>query len=221
VFQHAIDTYQGVIERWEAYRKKAEETIANGAAADQVAADIATDIKNTLLAIEKSAEDQHKAEKKPHWDKCKEIDNKWNPTKNAAEALKAKVFNVVINPFLVREQRRVQAEHEAAVAAANAAAAAAAEQAIPGDNTPIPPTALPPPPPRVTAGSGGATGRKVSPREVWNAMIVDRTAFLASVAGHQKITEALQAIADRALLDAGADKTHPPAGVEFKQQGLE
>lgn len=199
VFQHPIETYDGVLERWSKYKLEVEAMISKGAATDQVSADIAADLRNVLINLEKEAERQHKVEKEPHKKICDELDKRYlKDLKTPAEALKKRLFDTVINPFLLRVKRQQEEEQAAKVAA------------MQQENTPIPASLTAPI--KVTAGK---VGSKAVPREVWEAKITDLAAFREHTKDHPEILAALQRIADD-----GVKERKPYPGVVYERREI-
>lgn len=180
----ADDSFEGLKDRIEDLARDAETLIAAGAAADQSAADRASDLANRLAELQKTADAARKIEKKPHDEAVAAVQAKWNPLLGVADIYK-RIKSAVITPYLVAEdQKRKAAETEARRLAEEAAKAGA----------PIPePVTMQRSAPK--AGSGGR--RSVALRSVKVVTITDRAALLAFFANNEQVTEVLQKLAEK------------------------
>lgn len=170
------DSFDGLKDRIEALARTADDLIKDGPAADQAAADRASDLANHLSALQKKADAARAAEKKPHDDAAKAVQAKWAPVLNVADIYK-RIKETVVTPFLKEEDRKRKA-----------AAAAAAQK---GDEQPAATPAAP---------KAGAAGRRsVALRSVKVVTITDRDALLAFFKDHQLVTDLLQQMAQRAV----------------------
>jgi hypothetical protein len=181
----ADDSFDALKDRIEDLARDAQALIEAGAAADQNAADRASDLANRLAELQKQADAARAAEKKPHDEAAAAVQAKWKPLLGAADIYR-RIKEAVITPFLVAEEKKRRlAEAEARRKAEEAAKA----------GQPIPePSAVQRAAPK--AGSGGR--RSVALRTVKVVTITDRSALLAFFADNPIITEALQKMAERA-----------------------
>ena len=143
---------------------------------DQAAADSAADLKNKLGELQNAADRERAAEKKPHDDAAKEVQAKWKPIIDVAEAAKRRIASV-IGKFLGAK--------EAASRAAREEAAKAGVELEPQ--------------PRASITKAGTRGRAVALRTVKDVAIADRAAVLAFFAEGQAMTEFLQSQAEKAV----------------------
>ena len=186
----ADDSFDGLKDRIEDLARDAEALINAGAAADQSAADRASDLANRLSELQKHADAARATEKKPHDDAVAAVQAKWKPLIGAADIYK-RIKAAVITPFLVAEdQKRRAAEAEARRLAEEAAKA--------GQTIPEPSAQRAAP----KAGSGGR--RSVALRTVKVVTITDRAAVLKFFESNPLITETLQRLAEK-VTAAGAD----------------
>jgi len=105
---------EAVLSRLDEFGAEAKRLIVSGPAADQAAADRASDVANSLAEIEKSATALHKVEKEPSLIAGRLVDKKWFPVRDSAAALKQEIKVKVVTPFLVRLRRDAEAEAERA-----------------------------------------------------------------------------------------------------------
>jgi hypothetical protein len=126
--------------------------IADGGAKSQEAADRAGLLVQALQRLENATDEKRKAEKEPHMEAARAVDERWRPLTAAAANVKRDVKARVLTPWLHAEEERLKAE------AAMAKKAAAAV----GEAPPVVSTR-----PKATRGSVGLTTRKV-------AVVVDR-----------------------------------------------
>lgn len=182
----ADESFDGLKDRIEDLARDADALIKAGAAADQSAADRASDLANRLAELHKSADIARAAEKRPHDEAARAVQAKWTPLMGTAEIYK-RIKAVVITPFLVAEDTKRRAAETAARLAAEEAAKA-------GQPIPEPAPAVQRAAPK--AGSGGR--RSVALRTVKVITISDRAALLAFFAANEQITEVLQKLAEKA-----------------------
>lgn len=180
----ADDSFEGLKDRIEDLARDAEALIKAGAAADQSAADRASDLANRLSELQKTADAARKAEKKPHDDAVAAVQAKWNPLLGTADIYK-RIKATVITPFLVAED----AKRRAAEAEARRVAEEAAKTGQPLPEPAQMQRAAP------KAGSGGR--RSVALRTVKVVTIQDRSAVLAFFANYDQVTEVLQKLAEK------------------------
>lgn len=181
----ADESFDGLKDRIEDLVRDADALIKAGPAADQSAADRASDLANRLAELHKSADIARAAEKRPHDEAARAVQAKWTPLMSAAEIYK-RIKAAVITPFLVAEDAKRRAAEVAARQAAEEAAKA-------GQPIPEPATMQRSTP---KAGSGGR--RSVALRTVKVITISDRAALLAFFAANEQITEVLQRLAEKA-----------------------
>jgi nucleotide-binding universal stress UspA family protein len=184
------NSFEALQDRIEDLARDADALIKAGAAADQDAANRASDLANRLGELQKKADAARAEEKKPHDDAAKEVQTKWRPLLNRADIYRDIKLHV-ITPFLQAEARRQREAEEAARKAVQEAAAAGA---------PIPDAQ----PVRAAPKAGSAGRRSVALRSVKVVTITDRSALLAFFANSERITELLQDMAEKAVR-AGAE----------------
>lgn len=177
------NSFDGLKDRIEDLARDAQKLIDAGPAADQSAADRASDLANRLAELQKTADAARAAEKKPLDEQVAAVQAKWKPLLGAADIYK-RIKAAVITPFLVAEAAKMRAAEEAARKAADEAAKAG--QTVPEAQ---PQRAAP------KAGSGGR--RSVALRTVKVVTIADRAAVLAFFAEYEQITEVLQKLAEK------------------------
>lgn len=178
------NSFDGLKDRIEDLARDAQKLIDAGPAADQSAADRASDLANRLAELQKAADAARAAEKKPLDEQVAAVQAKWKPLLGAADIYK-RIKAAVITPFLVAEAAKMRAAEEAARKAAEAAAKT---------GEPIAETQAP-----RAAPKAGASGRRaVALRTVKVVTITDRAAVLAFFADNPIITEALQKMAEKA-----------------------
>lgn len=180
------NSFEGLQDRIGDLARDAEKLIAAGAAKSQEEADRAADLANRLGALWTQADKQRAAEKKPHDDEAKKVQEKWRPVLSLA-AIYTRVKEVVHTPFLIEQDRKRKE--------AQAQAQREAEEAAKAGREP------PPPPPAATkpvkAGAGGR--RSIALRTQKDVVIEDRAAVLAYFAEGELMTAFLQASAERAV----------------------
>jgi hypothetical protein len=119
------------------------ELVKAGAAQTEDASNRAADLAGKLQDLEKRAESERKAEKQPHMDAAKAVDERWKPLIEAASANKSLIKSRVVEPWLkakadaerkARDEAarlaREEAERSGAGQAEAAAAAAMASQPV-------------------------------------------------------------------------------------------
>lgn len=183
------NSFEALKDRIEDLARDASALIDAGAAADQSAADRASDLANRLAELQKQADAARAAEKKPHDEAAAAVQAKWKPLLGTADIYR-RIKEAVITPFLRAEAAKQRAAEEAARKAAEEAAKA---------GQPIPETQAQRAAPK--AGSGGR--RSVALRTVKVVTITDRAAVLAFFAENPLITEVLQKLAEK-VTAAGA-----------------
>lgn len=174
--------------------------------------------------------EKHETEKKPHWDKCKEVDDRylplvrdnpkepgrvvvairfilakmaaWEDKKKAAAAAAAKA-----------EQDRLAAQQAAIDKATAAARSAVAEHGAElRDSAPVPPV-VPPPPQPAKASYGGITGRKISPQIRVVAVIEDQDKCYAHFRDNPLVQELLLKLSQKCV-----DMKMPVPGVTSREE---
>lgn len=183
------NSFEGLKDRIEDLARDAQKLIEAGAAADQSAADRASDLANRLSELQKQADAARAAEKKPHDEAAAAVQAKWKPLLGTADIYR-RIKEAVITPFLVSEEKKRRlAEAEARRKAEEAAKA----------GQPIPEPAAHRSAPK--AGSGGR--RSVALRTIKVVTITDRKAVLDFFAENPQVTEVLQKLAEK-VVAAGA-----------------
>lgn len=86
------------------------------------------DLSRAIKALHDDAEKQRKADKQPHLDACREVDDAWKDITNPADALARKAKGLLTD-FAKRRQARIDAERRAAEEQARQAAAEAQRRA--------------------------------------------------------------------------------------------
>lgn len=222
----ADDTLEGILAQIEELAHEAERLMKLGAAKTQVQANEASDVAERLSKLYAKAETNRKAEKQPHLDAEREVDDKWRPVTTAASIYK-RLRDAVVEPFLKAQKaakekaerdareaaakaQREAAEKEAAARRAadeaarqgNAAAAANAKklqdeaEAAAVRATTAEATAMTVAATPITAGS---RGRKTHLATVTIVTIEDRAKVLAFFNDRQEITDLLQDLAQKAV----------------------
>lgn len=151
-------------------------------------ADLAANLRDKLLKISKEAEETRKAEKQPHMDAAKAVDEKWTPARDRAKAGADKLRDAV-GHYLREEEKKAQAE---ARRIAEEKAAEAAKNAPADEPAPVV-TVEPVAPVRV-----GQTGARTGLRTVKKAEITDYAALLAHFAEHADVRAAIEKLAGAA-----------------------
>jgi hypothetical protein len=194
------NSFDGLKDRIEDLARDADKLIAAGAAADQAAADRASDLANRLAELQKTADAARAAEKKPLDEQVAAVQAKWKPLLGAADVYK-RIKAAVITPFLVAEAAKQRAAQEAAQRAAEASAKTG--------------EIIPEPQQRAAPKAGASGRRSVALRTVKVVTITDRAAVLAFFADNPIITEALQKMAEKAT---AAGVTVPGVAVTEEQR---
>lgn len=184
------DSFDALKDRIEDLARDARSLIEAGAAADQSAADRASDLANRLAELQKKADAARAAEKKPHDEAAAAVQAKWKPLLGTADIYR-RIKEAVITPFLVGEEKKRRLAEAQARRAAEEAAKAGQPIPEPAQTQRAAPK----------AGSGGR--RSVALRTVKVVTITDRAAVLAFFAENPQITEVLQKLAEKCVA-AGA-----------------
>lgn len=169
------DTEEAIRERLDDLEREAERLLKAGAATDQAAADQASDLANTFGELQNKAIALHKAEKQPHLDAGRTVDNKWFGLRDRADDLKKKLKAIVVNPWLNKKSQEADAAKRAALQA-GAPLETVAET-------------------RVTAGS---SKRSTGLRTYYFAEITDRAALFESLKHHPGVIALIEQIANDA-----------------------
>ncbi|HVL71699.1 MAG TPA: hypothetical protein VM434_07415 [Beijerinckiaceae bacterium] len=184
---------------------------AYASVADDETAALAQSLRARLLELAREAETKHKAEKAPHLEMCRKIDERWLALKKSADAV-ATSIRTALSKWETEKARREREARERAeqerrrieeeARKANPAAAA----------PPAPPPVAAPEPERPAPIRGGY-GRPASVRDVKIAHLDDPIAFFPTVASHPDVIALLTKLAQRQV-DAGAT----PPGVRVEQE---
>lgn len=160
--------------------------------------------RDRLAKLYKDREEKRKAEKQPHMDAAKAVDDRFNPIlakiKDAGDKLKR-----AITAWLLKEEERAKAEALAKLRAEEEARKAAAAANLP------PPA--PEPTPEIARPKAGTMGRATALRTFKSAVITDYAKALAHFAESAEVKALIQTLADRA---ARADLAVP--GCEIKTE---
>jgi hypothetical protein len=186
------DSPEAIAERIADLAREAEKMIEAGAAADQPSCDQASDLANLLGELAGKCEDLHAAEKRPILEAGRAIDRKWFVPRDLASALKARLKQIVVTPWLTKQK-----------AEADRAAAAAVAQGAPIDTIATP---------KVTAGS---SKRPTALRTYFRAEIEDRAKLLDHLKDHPDVIACIQKIANAA---AAKKITLPGCRIESEQR---
>lgn len=177
---------------------------------DKAAGDRAANYRQELLRLCKEANAQRIAEKKPHDDAAKAVQQKWVPLIDEAETAIEEI-RAELGKFMVAEKRAAEKaaaeKHAAEVAATNAARREVEAQraklmrddpiaALTSSEPELP--ELPPPPAPVKIQAGGQRGRKTGLREVTRYVVTDHAAALAFFADSDDVRELIGKLAERA-----------------------
>lgn len=184
----------------------------------QEQADKAANYSEAFAALERRANETHKAQKAPHLEAGRKVDATWKPIAEGAASLKAWAKKA-IEPFLIAERQRIVAEERArreeAERKQREAEAARVHAARIGAPPPPAPELAPIPPPPQKAGAGTA-GRKVSLRTRTVVEVSDWRAFLTWLASQNDHPDEFRAAVEKQakrLIDAGMN----PPGVSTKE----
>lgn len=146
--------------------------------------------KDRLAKLYQAQEKSRKAEKQPHLDAGKAVDDKFKPIlakiEDAGEKLKK-----AITGFLLKEEHRRRAE-----AVAKMQAEEVARKAAIAANQPPP---EPAPLPEVERPKAGTAGRAMALRTHKSAVITDYAATLMHFAENSEVRELIQTLANRAI----------------------
>lgn len=195
--------------------KDASEWLAKvGNIGNETDAEKAANYKDLLGKLYRKAEKERKAEKQPHLDASKEVDERYKPLKNEAEKAGKRVASV-LSAYMVEqeriareaaeaERRRLEEEQRKREEAARKAAEEAAAK-----NEPAPVVEVEPEPAPVVIPEkvklGGTHAKATTLRSYWSAEITDYAKAVEHYATHSKVVEVIQQLADadaRAMKEA-------------------
>lgn len=151
------------------------------------AADTAANLRDKLLKISKTAEEERKAEKQPHMDAAKAVDEKWAPARDRAKDGADKLRDAV-GHYLREEEKKARIEAE------RIAKEKAAEAAKNAPDEPPPAVVIEAPAPVRVGQSGARTGL----RTVKSAEITDYRKLLDHFAEHADVRGAIDKLANAA-----------------------
>jgi len=169
------DSVTAISDRIEDLVREAARLMTGGAAANDDAADQASDVANTLGELEAKCSYLHDIEKEPHLSAGRDCDRKWFPLRNKAAEFKTQLKRIVVTPWLLKKR-------EAAETALNAGVA----KGLSPDDIATP---------RTTAGM---IKRSTALRTTRRAEIVDRNMLIVALKDHADLIATLQDIADAA-----------------------
>lgn len=187
--------------------------LTNFGVKDQRHADMAQNYRDAILKLKGEAEKAHKAEKAPHLEAGRAVDQKYNPVIKDADGAVAQLRSA-LGVFLrakddearketERKHREelAKAEAERARIAAEHAEATKNDIALAALEPDLPP--LPPPPEPVKVTAGGQTGKKAALKSVTVYAVTDYAAALAHLKDHPEVVAAVEKVA-KAQTKAGA-----------------
>jgi len=201
------DSIESIRDTIEDLAREAQQLIAKGAAKTQEESDRAADLSNEIAKYRKKADEVREAEKKPHLEAGRAVDERWRAVIAAADIYK-QLKDAVCAPFLAAQKLAKQKAEAAAREAAQQAAKAgkieeAAAAQLKADNI------------AKTRTTSGSRGRAVHLHSVQVVSIVDRAAVLAFFAESEAITNVLQSLAEKAT---GAGIKVPGTKVEMEER---
>jgi hypothetical protein len=168
------ESLEAIAERIDDLAREAETLVARGAAQTQAECDRAADLANLLGRLERQADELRRREKRPHEEQAKEVDRRWRPLIERAEAGKSALKRVVITPWLAALERQRQEREFQALTLGE-------KEKHPAERE------------KVTAGT---RGRPVSLRTRRRAEIVDIDAMWPVLRRHPRVLALFQEIAD-------------------------
>lgn len=169
----ADDSLEAISDQIENLAREAAKLATAGEAKDQAEADRAADLKNKIDELRKAADAKRIEEKRPHDAAGQAVQDKWKPWIDKADAAKTNLGNKVLGPYFAKiDAENVRRRQEAA-------------------RTGAAPTEL-----KVTAGS---RGRTVHATKRKTAKIIDRAKVLEHFAGHDRLSELLQELANASV----------------------
>lgn len=200
----------------DALKREIETASANiaqyNAIGDDDTAAAAQALRSRLNTLSGDADKKREAEKAPHWEKCKEVDRRWQPlvklAKDGADAIRR-----LLSAYETEKARKAAiARQEEERRQAEARAKAEAEAAATGKPAPEPePQPEAPITPVNTGKIRGASGRAATVRVIKVAKVADYDAFYAHVKAFPEVKIVMDKLAQR-LTDAG--ETLPGVTVE-------
>lgn len=166
--------------------------------------------RSRLNELAGTADKKREAEKRPHLDKCKEIDGKWQPWVKMAKA----GADAIRDALRVWETKKFKAEQEALRQREEEARKAAEEAAAKGEPAPESPVEEEPVTPITTNGTiKGASGRAATVRTIKVAKVVDYDKAYAALKAIPEVKKVIDTVAQR-LVNAGQNVP----GVEVEEQ---
>lgn len=198
------------------------ETFLNDASkpADKTRADMARNMQAQLLALTKTADAMHKAEKQPHLDASRAVDEKFRFRDKIDAACKR--LRTIFENWMRAEEANARAEaerkHREAVARAEAERARVAAEraklhrddpisALTSDEPELPPLPLAPEPVRINVGGG--VGRAAGLKSEWVGAVVDYEATLRHFRAHPNIKAEIEKLV-KAAVRVGKSQTAIP-----------
>lgn len=216
------DPYEALMVELEDKTAQAEKLLASGKAeTDATSASMARNIQAQLLAIKKRADGMHKAEKEPHLEAGRRVDEKFR-FRDAIDAVAVRLRKAFERFAKAEEdrlraeaQRKFEAERKAAEEARKAAEEAQAkllrEDPIKAltDPEPEPLPELPLAPEPVKVQVGGGFGRKAGLKDDWLAQVEDYKAAAVHFADHPDLKALVEKLATKAVKAAKGSITIP------------
>jgi hypothetical protein len=190
--------------------------------ATQEEADAAQAMRSRLLALSGEADKKRETEKRPHFEKAKAVDTKWQPIvkmgKDTADWIRGKLSEfVTAQARKEAEQRRIEEVRLAEEQAREEAERAAADPQWDAGEQPGPERIVEPEPPAPAAPTAttikGATGRAATIRVIKLAKVVDYDKAYAHLKAIPEIKQAIDKVAQR-MITAG----HDVPGVEVDER---
>lgn len=165
--------------------------------------------RSRLNELAGTADKKREAEKRPHLDKCKEIDGKWQPlvkmAKGAADAIRSAISAYETKKYQAEQAAQRKREQDAEVARAQAQAK--------GEPAPEPPVEEMPAPITTNGTIKGASGRAATVRTIKVAKVVDYDKAYAALKAIPEVKKVIDTVAQR-LVTAGQSVP----GVEVEEQ---
>lgn len=164
------DAFTEIKQQIEEMAREAEKLMKAGAAKTKEEADQAADVAQRLSDLWGQFDALRKAEKKPHDDAAKAVQEKYLPTLNTADVFK-QLKNTVIAPYLYEIRRQEEAARREALKASEP----------------------PPATPARSTTTAGSRGRKTALKMQKFGVIEDRAAMIAALADTDAMTAFLNA----------------------------
>ncbi len=222
----SADPFVSVLDQARDKIETAKSFLSGGPAKDKTRADMARNIQAGLLALKKEADGLHKAEKQPHLDASRAVDDKFR-FRDELDAI-AKELRTVFEAFAKAEEARLRAEAQAKFEAERAAAEAERkrildEQAKQMRDDPIAAMTSPAPelpkvpekPAEVKVQIGGGMGRASGLKTVHVPEITDYAATLKHYADHPDVVALIDKLVKASVRVAKGKITIP--GVVIKE----